>query len=425
MLKNFETLGLNKQILGAIESLGYKEPTTVQSQAIPLILEKSDIIASSETGSGKTAAFLLPTLQHLVNSEKKSRNPKALILVPTRELGIQISNEAKKFCKNLPQIRTACIYGGVSYIKQKRDLSRGVDIIVATPGRLYDLVEQKRIDLSQVEIFILDEVDRMLTMGFIEIVQSIVALLPKKRQTLLFSATIDKTMFNLSKSLQTDPKQIKIASEKTVLNIAQELYLVDCIQHKRKLLDHFLNNTVIHQAIIFTATKRLADELAFQLKSEGHSSDSLQGDMTQRQRTRTIERLKKGDLKILVATDVASRGIDVSTLSHVINFDLPQCPEDFIHRIGRTGRAGAKGIAITFASHRENHLWQKIQELLKNPISPSVIEGLEPKPQKKSNPARKRFPSSNKFGAKKSFSNRSSFPGKRNSQRNDRYKKAF
>jgi superfamily II DNA/RNA helicase len=376
----FKNFSLDQRILNVLEKIGYKEPTPIQNMAIPKILEGLDLVASAQTGTGKTAAFLLPVLHKLTAPyNRQSKGPRLVILVPTRELAMQVANEAKRYSAELFGTHIACIYGGVSYDVQKKMLSKNLDILVATPGRLIDLMEQNRVDLSRVEVFVLDEADRMLDMGFIGPVEQIASHMPELRQTLLFSATIDKKILHLSKKLQKDPIEIRFqVDQPTSTQIEQKLYYVDGIKHKMRLLDHLLENTDIGQAIVFTATKRKADELADHLQTKGYSSGSLHGDMNQRQRTRTVARLREGKIKFLVATDVASRGIDVATLSHVINFDLPAQSEDFIHRIGRTGRAGATGIAISFATHQEERVLKEISKLTKSPMMPHIIVGLEP-----------------------------------------------
>lgn len=380
-MAQFNEFALDEQILKAVEANGFKDATAIQEQAIPPVLEGRDLIASAQTGTGKTAAFMLPLLHMVLNTPvEKGIRPKALVLVPTRELAMQVSEEAKKFSKFLPQVKTVCIYGGVPYPLQKRFLSSKYDILVATPGRLIDQIQQKRVDLSGIKMLVLDEADRMLDMGFVDAVDKIASSCPKTRQTLLFSATIDRKILPMSKRLQNDPIEIRIAPHQTSnANIEQQLYYVDNMSHKLQILEHLLQNGDMSQAIVFTSTKMQADELARQLHEQGYPSGALHGDMNQRQRTRTIDQLRRGSIDVLVATDVAARGIDVSTLSHVINFDLPPQPEDFVHRIGRTGRAGAKGIAISFASQRDALLLSRILKLTGNPMTTLTIPGLEPK----------------------------------------------
>ncbi|SCA64116.1 ATP-dependent RNA helicase RhlE [Chlamydiales bacterium SCGC AG-110-P3] len=378
----FESLELDKRLLKVLGEIGYKEPTPIQERAIPEIIAERDIVASAQTGSGKTGSFLLPLLHRLtIKKVERSKGPRVVVLVPTRELAIQVAGESQKYSKQLPFLTTVCIYGGVPYFKQKRMLARGCDVMVATPGRLIDLMEQGRVDLKGVETLVLDEADRMLDMGFIGPVEEIAAACGKNRQTLLFSATIDKKILRLSSSLQNDPVEIEMASEVTSDHIEQRLYYVDNLNHKMQLIDRLIADKSIYQAIVFTSTKRKADELADHFSSNGYSSNALHGDMNQRQRTRTIEQLRKGKLQILVATDVAARGIDVLSLTHVINFDLPTQAEDYVHRIGRTGRAGATGTAYTFATYREERDLADIARLIGSQMKKHTVEGLEPRQQ--------------------------------------------
>ncbi len=380
----FKDFNFDPRIDQALEELGFKEPTAIQTQAIPQVMNERDIIASAQTGTGKTAAFLLPLLHMIANSPReKGIKPVALVLVPTRELAMQVAEEAKKFSKFL-KAKTVCIYGGVPYPLQKRFLSSPYDILVATPGRLIDQLQQRKVDLSAIKMLILDEADRMLDMGFIDAVFKIASACPAKRQTLLFSATIDKKILPISQKLQKNPFEIRIEPHKTSNeNIDQELYYVDDMNHKMQILEHLLRKDEVTQSIVFTSTKIQAEELSRQLYDMGYQSGSLHGDMNQNQRTRVIGRLKKGDIDVLVATDVAARGIDIATLSHVFNFDLPFHAEDFIHRIGRTGRAGAKGTAISFAAQRDAIALSRIHKLLGRPLVAKTIEGLEPKKREK------------------------------------------
>lgn len=387
-MANFTDFELDEKLLKALEDLGFKSTTPIQEKAIPIVLNGLDLIASAQTGTGKTCAFMLPVLQFIASEPPmKGIRPRVLILVPTRELAMQVAEEAKKLTKHTPFIKTVCIYGGVPYPIQKRSLSSRYDILVATPGRLIDQLSQRRVDLSSVKTLILDEADRMLDMGFIDAVEKIAAACPKERQTLMFSATIDRKILPFSKKLQNNPVQVQIdPTQSTAANITQTLYFVDNIDHKLQILEHLLQTSGIKQSIIFTSTKMQADELSRQLHDQGYPSGSLHGDMNQRQRTRTINALRTGRIDHLVATDVAARGIDIADLSHVINFDLPFHAEDFIHRVGRTGRAGAKGTAITFASQRDSQILSRINKLTGKPMETSIIPGLEPKSRAKSSP---------------------------------------
>ncbi len=376
---------LHENIQKALADLGHKTPTEIQDEAIPKILESCDLQASAQTGTGKTAAFILPALNRIAFREKKGpkgppKGPSVLVLVPTRELAMQVANEAAKYSKYLPSIKTVCIYGGMPYPTQNKQLARPYDILVATPGRLIDHIERKRIRLSSIEMLILDEADRMLDMGFLEPVEYIAKQTPEKRQTLLFSATLKGSVLSLSRRLLQDPLQIQIEpKEIDQKNIEEKLFMVDNIDHKYRLLEHLLQDPSMGQAIIFTSTKRQADTLADKLSMAGFGAQALHGDMNQRQRTRTITALRKGVVRFLVATDVAARGIDIPLISHVINFDLPMNAEDYVHRIGRTGRAGATGIALTFAIHREKRDVLQIEKFTGAQMIPTLIAGLEPK----------------------------------------------
>lgn len=372
---SFKDLNLHADILKSIELAGYDKPTLIQQKAIPSVLSGRDLCASAQTGTGKTAAFILPCLNRLITpSTKKVIGPRVLILVPTRELAMQVSQEAIKYSKFLSRAKTVCIYGGAPYPIQNRQLSSPYDILVATPGRLMDHMERGRIDFGRLEVLILDEADRMLDMGFIEPVEQIAAATPEDRQTLLFSATLRGNVLKLAKKLLKDPLHIAVAPEKARHdNIEQRLHLVNNIRDKQKVLDLLLADLPVEQAIVFTSTKRQADELSDQLHEKGHDVAALHGDMNQRQRTRTIRLMKDGKIKILVATDVAARGLDVNTVSHVFNFDLPQSGEDYVHRIGRTGRAGAKGTALSFASPKDNHLLRQIEQYTGQRLTPSKV----------------------------------------------------
>jgi superfamily II DNA/RNA helicase len=380
---NFQELSLHQNILKAIEEVGHTSPTPIQAQAIPEILKGSDLRASAQTGTGKTAAFILPSLNRLsVPSSLPGKGPRVLILVPTRELAMQVAAEAAKYSKHLPRCKTICIYGGAPYPPQNRDLARPHEILVATPGRLIDHMEQRRVDFSRVEMFILDEADRMLDMGFIKPVEQIAAALPKSRQTLMFSATLAGNVLKLSNRLLTNPIEIRISPEKVNHeNIEQRLHRVDNLEHKYRLLDHLLNDPSLTQAIIFTATKRQADHLVEKLARLGRAAKALHGGMNQRQRTRTIREMREEEFSILVATDVAARGIDIQTISHVINFDLPRNTEDYVHRIGRTGRAGASGIALSFAASRDMSTVRQIEKFTGQRMNSHQIPGMESKPE--------------------------------------------
>ncbi len=379
-LITFESLDLHPSILKAVAEAGYINPTPIQAQAIPDILDGRDILASAQTGTGKTAGFTLPALNLLATPhESRSRGPRILVLVPTRELAAQVNDSARKYGKYL-RARTVSIVGGMPYPLQNKLLSQPLDILVATPGRFIDHMERGRIDLSRLQMLVLDEADRMLDMGFMPDVQRICDALPKERQTLLFSATLDGNIGSIAQDILNNPVTIQVAAQKEKHeNIEQRLHHVDDLNHKNKLLEHLLIEPDINQAIIFTSTKRHADILAEDLYAAGHKTAALHGDMTQGARNRTLTKLRHGDVKVLVATDVAARGIDVKGISHVINYDLPKFAEDYVHRIGRTGRAGQKGIAIAFASNMDRHALRKIEQYTGQKLHASVIEGFEPK----------------------------------------------
>ncbi|CAH1206624.1 ATP-dependent RNA helicase RhlE [Candidatus Nitrotoga sp. BS] len=384
----FSSLGLNPLILNAVEESGYTVPSPIQAEAIPEVMAGHDLMASAQTGTGKTAAFILPALHRIAEpAAVRSKGPRVLVLTPTRELAQQVSDAAAKYGKNM-RLKVVSILGGMPYPLQNKLLSSPVDILVATPGRLIDHIERGRIDFSRLEMLVLDEADRMLDMGFIDDVERIAAATPATRQTLLFSATLDGVIGNLAKRLLTNPKRISIAATHARHeNIEQRLMYVDDMAHKGRLLDHLLRDTDLNQALVFTATKRDADALADKLLSQGHSAAALHGDMNQRERNRTLVNLRRGQVRILVATDVAARGIDVPGISHVINFDLPKAAEDYVHRIGRTGRAGSSGIAVSFASNRDTGNLQKIERYTGQSITAHIVAGLEPKFKPRSQPS--------------------------------------
>ena len=377
---SFENLNLHPAILRAIEESGYTAATPIPAQAIPEILAGHDLMASAQTGTGKTAAFMLPALNLLATPHpSRSRGPRILVLTPTRELAAQVNEAARKYGK-LIRARTVSIVGGMPYPLQNKLLSQPLDILVATPGRLLDHMERGRIDMSRLQMLILDEADRMLDMGFMPDIERICNALPAERQTLLVSATLEGNIKRIAQQFLRDPKVIQIAAQKEKhANIEQRLHFVDDLNHKNKLLEHLLIDPEVNQAIVFTSTKRHADLLAEDLYAAGHKSAALHGDMTQGARNRTLTKLRHGDVRVLVATDVAARGIDVHGISHVFNYDLPKFAEDYVHRIGRTGRAGNSGIAVSFASPTDRHNVRKIEQFTGQRLQASVIEGLEPK----------------------------------------------
>lgn len=359
---SFLELQLNQKINKSLNECGYSKPTPIQQQAIPYILRGKDVIACAQTGTGKTAAFMLPALNLLCQPGKSSKT-RILILTPTRELANQITQAALTYGKHL-RFNIVSLVGGMPYYPQIKGLARGADIIVATPGRLLDHMQSNRVDLSNVEMLVLDEADRMLDMGFIDDVEEIARDVPASKQTLLFSATVDKELKNIIRKLMREPVHINLSTEKmTAPKIKQEFYKANNSQHKTRLLKHFLDAGV-YKAIIFSATKINADKLAKQLRELGYRAAALHGDLKQNVRYRTIAQLKTGKIQFLIATDVAARGIDIQDVSHVFNYDLPRFCEDYVHRIGRTGRAGKDGIAISFVLPTDLKHMQRIERYI-------------------------------------------------------------
>jgi len=374
----FSEFDLHPSLLKALEAAGFTEPTAIQSAAIPVMLAGRDVIGSAQTGTGKTAAFMLPALHRLAEPmQPRPRGPRVLVLAPTRELAAQILEATRKLGKFL-RLHTVSVLGGMPYRVQLRELSRPIDVMVATPGRLIDLIDRKAVNLSDLELLVLDEADRMLDMGFIDAVEQIAALTPKSRQTVMFTATFDRRMNALAATLLKDPERIAIEATMTVDSIEQRYMVSDNMHHKRKLLAHLAGSAEMGKAIIFAATKRDADQLAEELKAAGHPAAALHGDMTQSSRNWTVRQLREGRVKLVVATDVAARGIDVPDLTHVINFDLPRQAEDYVHRIGRTGRAGASGIAISFAAPADRIQLDRIERFTNSKLVEMIIPGLEP-----------------------------------------------
>ncbi|MCD6525594.1 MAG: DEAD/DEAH box helicase [Desulfuromonas sp.] len=375
----FDNLGLSAELLRAVSEQGYSVPTPIQAKAIPVVLEGRDILAGAQTGTGKTAGFTLPLLQ-LMNAEKPAsgkRPVRALILTPTRELAAQVGESVSCYGKYLP-ISSTVIFGGVNIRPQISALRKGVDILVATPGRLLDHVSQKTLDLSQVEFLILDEADRMLDMGFIHDIRKVLALLPKKRQNLLFSATFSNEIKRLADGLLNAPTLIEVARRNTAAeSVAQLVHQVDK-KRKRELLSFLIGSKNWRQVLVFTRTKHGANRLSQQLEKDGISSAAIHGNKSQGARTRALANFKKGEVRVLVATDIAARGLDIDQLPHVVNYELPNVSEDYIHRIGRTGRAGNEGQAVSLVCVDELKLLKDIERLLKREIPKEVIEGFEP-----------------------------------------------
>ncbi len=402
----FEAIGLHPSVLKALVESGYTTPTSVQEQAVPAAIAGRDLLVSSQTGSGKTAAFMLPALHKFAlagdlptdaagrtanqdaqsaraRGERprfKAAQPKMLVLTPTRELALQVTNATDKYGAFMRRVKAVSILGGMPYPKQMQLLAKNPEILVATPGRLIDHMDSGKIDFSQLEILVLDEADRMLDMGFIEDIEKIVAATPATRQTMLFSATLDGVVGNMARRITKDPMVIQIAgSTNKHENIQQRVHFVDDLSHKNRLLDHLLRDETMDQAVVFTATKRDADTIADRLNIAGFAAAALHGDMHQGARNRTLDSMRRGQVRVLVATDVAARGIDVPAITHVVNYDLPKFPEDYVHRIGRTGRAGRNGLAISLVNHAEGMNVKRIERFTKQLIPVDVIEGFEPK----------------------------------------------
>lgn len=372
----FETLGLAAPILRAVTEAGYTAATPIQQQAIPPILQGNDMLASAQTGTGKTAGFTLPLL-HRLSSSPTQRAPRALILTPTRELAAQVNDSVSTYGKYL-SIKSVVVFGGVSIGRQIKALRQGCDIVVATPGRLLDHVSQKTIDLSQIEILVLDECDRMLDMGFIHDIRKVLAQLPESRQTLMFSATFSTAIQKLARTLLYNPVQVEVAPRNTAAEqVEQFVYRVDRAR-KRELLSYLIGFNNWRQVLVFTRTKHGANRLADQLAKDGLKTAAIHGNKSQAARTRALRDFKQGKVRVLVATDVASRGLDIDQLPHVVNFELPNVPEDYVHRIGRTGRAGNEGQALSLVSNEEQSLVKGIEKLLKRKLTQSVIPGYEP-----------------------------------------------
>lgn len=377
---SFDKLNLNEKLMRAIAACNFKAPTEIQRQAIPVALAGRDLMASAQTGTGKTAAFVLPALQRVLTaSAVKGRGPRVLVLTPTRELAMQINDHIAQFSK-FCQVTTGSIVGGLPYPKQIRMLQTPLDILVATPGRLMDHMEQGRVDFSRLEMLVLDEADRMLDMGFVDAVKTIANKTPASRQTLLFSATLEGRIMDIAGKLLKDPIRIQLAANKDLhTSITQKMHQADDATHKHALLSHLLKGDGLFQAVVFTATKHGADKLAKRLSGEGHTSAALHGDMNQNARKRTMDQMRRNKFNVLVATDVAARGLDIAGISHVINFDLPMVAEDYIHRIGRTGRGSATGTAISLVCPEDRNKLRDIERLTGRKLDSEIIVGLEPK----------------------------------------------
>lgn len=376
---SFRTLGLTTDLLRAVADEGYTAPTPIQQQAIPAILQGQDIFASAQTGTGKTAGFTLPLLQRLSTAHpgKEHSTPRALILTPTRELAAQINDSVKTYGKYL-SLKSAVVYGGVGIVPQIQALRRGADILVATPGRLLDHLGQKTLDLSQIEILVLDECDRMLDMGFIHDIRKILAHLPPSRQTLMFSATFSKVIQQLASTFLKSPTLIQVAPRNSTTEQVEEVVHPVDRERKRELLSYMISFHNWKQVLVFTRTKHGANRLAEQLAKDGLQTTAIHGNKSQTARTRALKDFMQGKIRVLVATDVASRGLDIDQLPYVVNFELPNVPEDYVHRIGRTGRAGNEGRAVSLVSKDEYPLLKSIEQLLNRTLTKDVIPGYEP-----------------------------------------------
>jgi ATP-dependent RNA helicase RhlE len=383
---HFTDLGLSADILRAVSEQGYDTPTPIQAQAIPVVLKGHDLMAAAQTGTGKTAGFTLPVLQLLSSRPAATRTrPRVLVLTPTRELAAQVEDSVRTYGKYLP-LKSAVIFGGVGMAPQTKVLRAGVDIIVATPGRLLDHVGERNVDLSGIEIFVLDEADRMLDMGFIHDIRRVTALLPKKKQTLMFSATFSDEIRTLASNYLHNPQQVEVARRNSTTDmVTQSVYHVDKAR-KRELLIKLINDNGWHQVLVFTRTKHGADALSDKLGKAGIRASAIHGNKSQGARTRALADFKSLKLHVLVATDIAARGIDIDLLPHVVNYELPNVPEDYVHRIGRTGRAGSTGQAVSLVCVDEHKLLRDIERLMKREIEVKTVAGFEIDPRIKAEP---------------------------------------
>ena len=380
----FDHLGLGPELLRAVEEEGYTDPTPIQDLAIPIVLRGGDLMARAQTGTGKTAAFALPILERMKVHANKSFSParhpiRVLVVTPTRELAIQVHESFRSYGRHVG-LRSTIVYGGVPMGPQQKDLLGGVEIVVATPGRLLDHAGSRTLNLGQVEVLVLDEGDRMLDMGFIDDIRRIIALLPAKRQNLLFSATLDAEVRSLASTFLTNPESVDVAPTiRAAESVEQVAYLVDG-ERKRELLTHLVRSRDLHQVLVFTRTKQMTRRLASQLDRSGVEATAIHGDRTQPERERALEAFKSGEVRVLVATDVAARGLDIEALPVVVNFEIPYDPEDYVHRIGRTGRAGMEGIAISLVSFDEEDQLKGINRLLKRDLPIRQVRGFEVDP---------------------------------------------
>ncbi|MDX1347558.1 MAG: DEAD/DEAH box helicase [Thiomicrorhabdus chilensis] len=375
---SFASLGLSAPILEAVAEQGYETPSPIQTQAIPAIIQGKDVMAAAQTGTGKTAGFTLPILERLSKGERpKANQARALILTPTRELAAQVAESVELYGKKLP-LKSTVVFGGVKINPQMMRLRQGVDVLVATPGRLLDLYNQNAVKFNQLEVLVLDEADRMLDMGFIHDLKKIMALLPKNRQNLLFSATFSEDIRRLAKGLVNDPVEISVAPRNTTAKSVEQWICPVDKKQKSALLTQLIADNRWEQVLVFTKTKHGANRLTQQLEKSGIKAAAIHGNKSQGARTRALAEFKKGAVRVLVATDIAARGLDIDQLPHVVNFDLPNVAEDYVHRIGRTGRAGATGEAISLVSADEAKLLFDIERLIGNLLPRKVMDGFEP-----------------------------------------------
>ncbi len=442
---DFASLGLSEQVLKAVEKQGYDKPSPIQQQAIPVVLKGEDVMAAAQTGTGKTAGFTLPILSNLVKGPRvKPNQARVLILTPTRELASQVHDSVVNYGR-YASIRSTVVFGGVKINPQMQKLRKGVDVLVATPGRLLDLHNQNAVRFHQLEVLVLDEADRMLDMGFIHDIRKIIALLPKKRQTLMFSATFSQEIRNLAKTLVHNPVEVSVSPRNTTVEaITQKVIPVDKSK-KSALLAHLIKKHNWYQVLVFSRTKHGANRITKFLENKGISALPIHGNKSQNARTKALAAFKNNEIQVLVATDIAARGIDINLLPHVVNFDLPHVSEDYVHRIGRTGRAGSNGEAVSLVSADEAKLLKDIERLIKKKIPRSIVDGFEPshdvpdspldkrpikpKKPKKNKPQSTTSATKNrrkplKKGAKQANSNRFSAPAKKKKTKNTQTKKS-
>ncbi|MCU8038698.1 MULTISPECIES: DEAD/DEAH box helicase [unclassified Shewanella] len=402
---SFSALSLNSTLVNTLAALGYESPTPIQLEAIPAILAKRDVMAGAQTGTGKTAAFALPILHHLMTLSPSQeltavRPVRGLVLVPTRELAVQVQQSFVKYAKGT-DIRIGIAYGGVSIDAQVAVFNAGIDVLIATPGRLLDHLRQGALNLKQLSVLVFDEADRMLDMGFMDEIQAVLKQVPSDRQTLLFSATLDAAIFSLSKTLLRDPKLIEVAKRNTTAaEIEQVVYAVDA-DRKTELVSHLVRSKNWHQVLIFSRTKQGVDKLVQQLNKADIITQAFHGDLSQGAREKVLQEFKQGKIQVLVATDVAARGLDIVELKYVINFELPFIAEDYIHRIGRTGRAGSAGLAITLFSQEDALLLEEVEVVLDKRLPQQWLPGFEPDFNKMDTEPRRNGKAAQKQRAKK------------------------